>query len=80
MEAYALARREGIGAQLVIAGPPDWQAQQLLAKIKKLQLEEMVRLPGYVAHNDLPAGAIVMEKRNGEEVHGERVCTAIQIA
>ena len=54
VEAYALARREGIGAQLVIAGPPDWQAQQLLAKIKKLQLEEMVRLPGYVAHNDLP--------------------------
>jgi glycosyltransferase involved in cell wall biosynthesis len=54
VEAYATARRQSVAASLVLAGPRDWQSEQVLARIKELDLESSVTLPGYVEHGDLP--------------------------
>jgi glycosyltransferase involved in cell wall biosynthesis len=54
VEAYHRVRQQGITSKLVIVGKKDWQAEQLLEKIKQLGLENSVVFPGYVPFDDLP--------------------------
>jgi glycosyltransferase involved in cell wall biosynthesis len=54
VEAYARLRKQGLDAKLVMVGKRDWQAGQLLAKIKELGLEDSVVFPGFVPFDDLP--------------------------
>jgi glycosyltransferase involved in cell wall biosynthesis len=54
VEAYHRVRQQGITSKLVIVGKKDWQAEQLLEKIKQLGLEDSVIFPGYVPFDDLP--------------------------
>ncbi|HEY2363946.1 MAG TPA: glycosyltransferase family 1 protein [Candidatus Angelobacter sp.] len=54
VEAYARLRKQGLDAKLVLVGKKDWQAGQLLEKIKELGLEESVVFPGFVPFDDLP--------------------------
>jgi glycosyltransferase involved in cell wall biosynthesis len=54
VEAYAAARRRGVTANLVLAGPQDWQSKELFARINALRIEANVLTPGYVPHSDLP--------------------------
>ena len=54
MEAYARLRKQGLDAKLVMVGKRDWQAGQLLEKIKELGLEDSVVFPGFVPFEDLP--------------------------
>lgn len=53
-EAYSRVRQQGISAKLVIVGKMDWQARQLMEKIKQLDMESSVIFPGYVPFDDLP--------------------------
>jgi glycosyltransferase involved in cell wall biosynthesis len=54
VEAYARLREQGLVAKLVLVGKKDWQAGQLLEKIKELRLEDCVIFPGFVPFDDLP--------------------------
>jgi len=54
VEAYARLRKQGLEAKLVLVGKKDWQAGQLLEKIKELGLEDCVMFPGFVPFDDLP--------------------------
>lgn len=54
VEAYARLRKQGLEAKLVLVGKKDWQAGQLLEKIKELGLEDCVIFPGFVPFDDLP--------------------------
>jgi glycosyltransferase involved in cell wall biosynthesis len=54
VEAYARLRKQGLDAKLVLVGKKDWQAGQLLEKIKELGLEDCVIFPGFVPFDDLP--------------------------
>jgi glycosyltransferase involved in cell wall biosynthesis len=54
VEAYALLRKQGLDAKLVMVGKKDWQSEQLLEKIKELGLEACVIFPGFVPFDDLP--------------------------
>jgi len=54
VEAYNAALKQGITAKLVIVGKKDWQAEQLMEKIRQLGLESSVVFPGYVPFDDLP--------------------------
>jgi glycosyltransferase involved in cell wall biosynthesis len=54
VEAYARLRKQGLDAKLVMVGKRDWQAGQLLEKIKELGLEDCVVFPGFVPFDDLP--------------------------
>ena len=56
VEAFALARQEGdLPHQLVVAGKAQWRESEVLATVERLGLEDVVRFPGYVADEDLPA-------------------------
>ena len=54
VEAFKQVRDQGITAKLVMVGKQDWQAEQLLEKIKTLGLKDTVIFPGYVPFDDLP--------------------------
>jgi glycosyltransferase involved in cell wall biosynthesis len=54
VEAYAPLRKQGLDAKLVMVGKKDWQSEQLLEKIKELDLQESVVFPGFVPFDDLP--------------------------
>lgn len=54
VEAYAQVRKQGLDISLVIVGKKDWQAEQLLEKIRELGLEESVNFTGFVPFADLP--------------------------
>jgi glycosyltransferase involved in cell wall biosynthesis len=54
VEAYARLRKQGLEAKLVLVGKKDWQAGQLLEKIKELGLADCVIFPGFVPFEDLP--------------------------
>ena len=54
VEAYARLRKQGLEAKLVLVGKKDWQAGQLLEKIKELGLQDSVIFPGFVPFDDLP--------------------------
>jgi glycosyltransferase involved in cell wall biosynthesis len=54
IEAYAHARKQGVSEKLVIVGPRDYGAKQLVARIDELGLSDSVVFPGYVAADDLP--------------------------
>src|SRR5713101_3507559 len=54
VEAYALLRRHGVTAKLVIVGKRDWQSEKLMSRIDELRLRDSVILPGYVVLEDLP--------------------------
>jgi glycosyltransferase involved in cell wall biosynthesis len=54
VEAYSRVTQQGVLAKLVIVGKKDWQAQQLMEKIKQLGMESSVVFPGYVPFDDLP--------------------------
>jgi glycosyltransferase involved in cell wall biosynthesis len=54
VEAYARLRKQGLEAKLVLVGKKDWQAGQLLEKIRELGLEDCVIFPGFVPFDDLP--------------------------
>jgi glycosyltransferase involved in cell wall biosynthesis len=54
VEAYARLRKQGLNAKLVMVGKTDWQAEQLLEKIKELDLQDSVIFPGFVPFEDLP--------------------------
>ncbi|HEY2496803.1 MAG TPA: glycosyltransferase family 1 protein [Candidatus Angelobacter sp.] len=54
VEAYARLRKQGIDAKLVMVGKKDWQSEQLLEKIKELNLSADVIFPGFVPFEDLP--------------------------
>ncbi len=53
IDAYAEARRRGIGERLVIAGRHGAGTEQLFRKVAELGLEEWVLFPGIVADEDL---------------------------
>jgi len=56
VEAFALARREGnLPHQLAVAGKAQWRESELYATVERLGLRDVVRFPGYVADEDLPA-------------------------
>lgn len=54
IDAYARARNHGVTATLVLAGKPDYGAEQVFAKIEELGLRDSVILPGYIQPEDLP--------------------------
>lgn len=55
IEAFALARRSyGLTHDLVIAGPPEWGADDILAAPRRFGVSEHVMLCGYVDEVDLP--------------------------
>jgi glycosyltransferase involved in cell wall biosynthesis len=54
VDAYALLRRQGVTAKLVMVGKRDWQSEKLLSRIDELRLRDSVILPGYVVLEDLP--------------------------
>ncbi|HET7873740.1 MAG TPA: glycosyltransferase family 1 protein [Terriglobales bacterium] len=54
VEAYAQARKQGVSEKLVIVGPRDFGAEQLLARIDQLGLRDSVIFPGYVPADGLP--------------------------
>jgi len=54
VEAYARLRKLGLDSKLVLVGKKDWQAGQLVEKIKELGLEDCVIFPGFVPFDDLP--------------------------
>ncbi len=53
VEAYARLGRDA--PRLVLAGKPGWQADRLVAQVRRLGLERRVILPGYVRAEDKPA-------------------------
>lgn len=56
VEAFALARREGnLPHQLAVAGKAQWRESEVYATVERLGLQGVVRFPGYVADEDLPA-------------------------
>jgi glycosyltransferase involved in cell wall biosynthesis len=54
VEAYALVRKAGLRQTLVIAGKQDSLFEPLRSRIKELELEEDILLPGYVHAEDVP--------------------------
>lgn len=54
VEAYSRVSKRGVVAKLVIVGKKDWQAKQLMEKIRQLGMENSVVFPGYVPLDDLP--------------------------
>jgi glycosyltransferase involved in cell wall biosynthesis len=54
VEAYARARRSGVGHKLVLAGKEDSLFAPVLRRICDLGLQTEVLLPGYVASEDVP--------------------------
>ena len=54
VECYALLRKQGLDAKLVLVGKKDWQAGQLLEKIKEFGVQDSVIFPGFVPFDDLP--------------------------
>ncbi|MCX7851968.1 MAG: glycosyltransferase family 4 protein [Caldilineales bacterium] len=57
IEAFALVRREWPERQLflVLAGSPGYQSSLLYEKTRQLDLDKVVRFPGFVRVHDLPA-------------------------
>jgi glycosyltransferase involved in cell wall biosynthesis len=55
VEAYALVRKAGVPQKLVIAGKQDSLFEPIYSRIKELNLEQDVLLPGYVHAEDVPA-------------------------
>src|SRR5579884_757267 len=53
VEAYSQLKKQGVSAKLVIVGKKDWQFEQLVARIKELDLVRDVIFPGYVPFSDL---------------------------
>jgi glycosyltransferase involved in cell wall biosynthesis len=55
IQAYALARRQGVDIPLVLAGQPSWLYRDVLELPRKLGIEEHVLVTGFVPYEDLPA-------------------------
>jgi len=56
IEAHAQVRKKtGEGIGLVIAGGPGWMSEDIFYRMQELGIQDSVRLPGYVADEDLPA-------------------------
>lgn len=56
VEAFALARQRGsLPHQLAVAGKAQWRESEVFATVERLGLQDVVRFPGYVADEDLPA-------------------------
>jgi glycosyltransferase involved in cell wall biosynthesis len=55
MDAFALARAQGIPHQLVCVGPYGWSSRDLYQHVDRLGLGRIVHFAGYVPVEDLPA-------------------------
>ena len=54
IDAFAQARRAGIGHDLVCVGPYGWSSRDLVGRIEQLGLSGHVHFTGYVPFDDLP--------------------------
>ena len=55
VESYANVRKSGLPHKLVLAGKQDSLFEPVLARIRELNLENDIVMPGYVAAEDVPA-------------------------
>ena len=54
VDAFASARRQGVGHELVCVGPYGWSSRDLYEHVDRLGLRQVVHFTGYVPAEDLP--------------------------
>lgn len=54
IDAFLTLRRNGFSQKLVLVGKPDWQAEEIVQRVKHLSLQQSVIFTGYVDWDDVP--------------------------